>query len=465
MRRGYFIIYLRDMFKLKEKIVSRMNAIPRRYLMIGLVSLVLVVFGAGTVASYYFLKVGPASKNTKAAVTQGADDKYALFLDEIWDKIKENYWDKIKDEDLGNLYKLGAEKLMGKPQTLETANKDGVNKMLAGILKDMGEAKKKEFSSSLADIVLANLKPFGRSRLYTTKQQQSLSNTVQNINPDKNLYSSLGLDKGATQKQVDAAFAQKAKELGKDKTAEGQQKLKDLAYAHEVLSNSGNKNQYDQSGIEPTVFTRILGNAYYLHITKVSPTTLEEFQKAVDATTDKKNLNTLILDLRGNIGGAIDIMPYFLGPFIGPNQYAFDFFHQGDYNPYRTKTGWLASLVKFKKVIVLIDGQAQSSAEIMAAVLKKYNVGILIGEHTKGWGTVEKVFDINHQIDPAEKFSALMVHSLTLRDDNQPIEGRGVDPTINIKDKNWQKQLLEYYNYPEVVRAVKEMWDNPIPAQ
>jgi len=94
----------------------------------------------------------------------------------------------------------------------------------------------------------------------------------------------------------------------------------------------------------------------------------------------------------------------------------------------------------------------------MAATFKKYHVGVLLGEHTKGWGTVERVFTIKNQIEPGQKYSMLLVHSLTLRDDNQPIEGKGVDPDINIKDPNWEKQLYEYFQYDELAAAIKEIY-------
>ncbi len=125
-------------------------------------------------------------------------------------------------------------------------------------------------------------------------------------------------------------------------------------------------------------------------------------------------------------------------------------------------TGWLESLVRYKKVVVLIDGNAQSSTEMMAAALKKYNVGVLVGTKTKGWGTVEKVFALDHQIDPTQKYSMFLVHSLTLRDDNQPIEGRGVDPAVNINDKDWEKQLNEYFSYPPLLDAVKKVLKQPL---
>jgi len=114
--------------------------------------------------------------------------------------------------------------------------------------------------------------------------------------------------------------------------------------------------------------------------------------------------------------------------------------------------------VRYKKVIILIDGQVQSSGEVFASVLKKYNVGVLVGAPTKGWGTVEAVFKIGNQVDPEnETYSALLVHSLTLREDNLPIEGKGVDPTISITDPNWQQELYKYYSNQEIVNAVANL--------
>ena len=438
--------------------------LPERRAKKKIVILLVIVLLAGAAASFFYFKNGRLSLLGAITAQRSAGDPYAEFLSEIYDKIKENYWDKISDEDLSNIYKLAAEKLTGKTLGLETNNKAGVKNLAAAIIKDMDAAGKIEFSAKLEDVVLANLKPFGRSRLYTTKQEQDLANAVQNVNPEKNLYALLGLEKGASQEEISGAYEKKTQELKNNQTPEGKKKLEETSYAYGVLNDASKKQNYDKAGIEPTVFSKLVRpGIFYIHITKISPTTLDEFQKTADSVSGKKGLSSLILDLRGNVGGAVDLMQYFLGPFIGPGQYAYDFFHQGDYTPFKTKTGWLESLVQYKRVVVLVDGGVQSSAEIMAATLKKYNVGILVGEPTKGWGTIEKVFDIEHQIDSSQKFSALIVHSVTLRDDGQPIEGRGVDPAININDKDWQKQLMEHFSYPELGRAVKEMWDNPIP--
>ncbi len=332
--------------------------------------------------------------------------------------------------------------------------------MAKQIIKDMEVAKKKDFTANLANIVLVNLQPFGRSALYTQKEEQNLKNNVQNIDSNADLYKTLGVEKNASQESITKAYKEKVAELEpkKDKSPEASQELVAINRAYEALKTPEQKAVYDQTGIEPTVIAKLLRpEILYMRFKKISPQTFDEFQKAAAAFDKGNALNSIIIDLRGNIGGSIDLLQYFLGPFIGQNQYAYDFFHQGEYTPFKTQTGWLNSMIRYKKVVILTDNQTQSSAEVMAATFKKYNVGIVVGTQTKGWGTVEKVFPIDRQIDPQEKYSVLMVHSLTLRDDNQPIEGKGVDPTISITDPNWTKQLFEYFNYQPLIDAVKKV--------
>lgn len=325
-------------------------------------------------------------------------DIYINFLVEVYDKIQENYWEKISDEELTTLFRAGAEKLTESPQTLEPKDKTGLKSMVSRLTKEMPEEEKKEFSTKLADIVLRNLKPFNRSALYTERAEKDLQQRVENVNPE---------------------------------TGE----------------------------VEPTVISKLIRpDIFYIRLKKISPQTFDEFKAAADKVDNTEGLNSLILDLRGNVGGSIDLLPYFLGPFIGLDQYAFEFYKQAERTPFKTKTGWLPSLVRYKKVVILIDEATQSSAEVMAGTLKKYNAGVTVGRPTKGWGTVEKVFELEQQIDPQEKYSIFLVHSLTLRDDGQPIEGRGVSPLINIDDNDWQDQLLAYFNYPSLVEAVKEIF-------
>lgn len=397
----------------------------------------LIIFGIGALFGQN------VSKNFQSKNSASEKNTSKAFVSEIYDKVKENYWDNISDAQLLDLFKLSIEKNGGAAQVAKFDNK---NALLDAV------SKNKDINyPAVAQAVLTSLNPPGRSGLYTQKQEEALKNTVSNINPEKDLYKDLGLSKGASETAVIAAF---------NKLSEGAspEKLKQLTYAKDTLTKKETKARYDQNKVEPTIFAKIAGpGILYVQFKKFSPTSLDEFQKAFEDYKNDTSLNALIFDLRGNVGGAIDATAYFLGFFLGKGQYAFDFYHKGEYLPFKTQIDKMPSVTRFKQVVVLIDQNSQSSSEMMAASLKKYHQGVLLGMPTKGWGTVERVFPLDNQISKTEKYSVFLVHSITLRDDNLPIEGRGVDPDISIKDPTWPSQLLQYFNNQSLVNTVKEV--------
>ncbi len=397
--------------------------------------LILVIFSLG---------VGFGTNYVSKIQTQTKIEKNTpkAFVSEVYDTIKENYWDKISDAELLDLFKLAIDKNGGNLAVAKFENKD---QLLSAISKNTLNLP------AVVSSVLSSLSPAGRSGLYTQALEQQLKNTVSNINPEKDLYKDLGLPKGASEAAVQAAYKKLAIEASPEK-------LKTLTYAKDTLTQKETKANYDQKQVEPTIFTKIPApGILYVQFKKFSPTSLEEFQKAFESYKNDYSLTSLILDLRGNVGGAIDATAYFLGFFLGKGQYAFDFYHKGEFLPFKTPTDKLLSITKYKQMVVLVDNQTQSSAEMMAASIKKYHIGVVVGVPTKGWGTVEKVFPLDNQISPKEKYSLFLVHSITLRDDNLPIEGRGVDPDINIKDPSWQEKLLLYFNNPRLSSAISNM--------
>lgn len=387
----------------------------------------LIVFLLGLALGFYFVN------NQKIPLDKSAEKNTPkAFISEVYDKIKANYWDNLSDGQLIDMFKT-ASSALGSPLSSKIESKDELIKKL-----DSSKAAK------LVSQVLASLPPAGRSGLYTEKQETALKNTVENVNPEKDLYKDLGLSKGASEGAVLEAY-EKLPPTQKEQ----------LSYARDVLTQKDKKARYDQKGVEPTIFTKILGNTLYLQFKKFSPTSYDEFIKTFDDFKNEALLNSLVLDLRGNVGGAIDATPYFLGLFLGKNQYAYDFYHRGAYEPFKTPTDKLPSLGKYKQMVILVDNATQSSAEMMAASLKRYHLGVVVGVPTKGWGTVERVFPLENQFEKGEKYSLFLVHSITLRDDNQPIEGRGVDPDINIKATDWPQQLFSYFRNNQLIDAVK----------
>jgi C-terminal processing protease CtpA/Prc len=419
--------------------------------------LILLIFALGGIGGYFYNQ----KLNQKSQSTTPPKDKYIAFFDEAYTIIKENYWNKLEDEQLNKIFVLGTDKLTGTPTQEVPKTKDELLKFLEKTLKNyQDDQKKKEFTVTLSDVVLSNLEPFGRSRLYTQKDEKALADTVQNKNLESDHYATLSLPKDASQSAIEIAYKEMSEKWDPktNKDPQAPQKYEEIQQAYKILSDAKDKELYDKDKIEPTMdYKMVSDNVFYIHLKKFSPTTVEELNR-VTQKIPNPNADTLIFDLSDNIGGLIDGLPYFLGPFIGPDQYAYQFFHQGEKEDFKTKTTWLVGLVPFKKVIIMINGKSQSSAEVMAATLKKYNVGVLVGTPTRGWGTVERVFKMQNQVDPSETHSIFLVHSLTLREDGKPIEGNKVEPVIDLTRIGWEKELLKYFNSQEIIDAVKQVW-------
>ncbi len=404
------------------------------------------------VALWYALTIGNVTQ-IKAVSTSPAD--WAL---EVFDKVQTTYWKKSTENDLANLFGLAIEKVSGDKAGLTLTTKKQFDELLSKLLSVKTNDEKKKLVTEVASVVLYNLPPAGRNALYTLRDETALRNEVKNVDLGKDLYGQLGLAKGASTEEVEKSYKKEEEKLLAEGTPEAKKKIEELSYAKSVLTDTDTKANYDTAQIEPTVFTKLLSpEVYYIHISKFSPTTFDEFVKASDNSDKTKTLKALVLDVRGNIGGAVDIMPYFMGLFLGQNEYAYDFFYQDIYEPNKTKLGKLPSLSKFKHMVLLTDGLTQSSAEIMTATLKRFNKAIVVGKTTRGWGTIENTFPIETTIDPAEKYSLFLVHRITLRDDSQPIEGRGVDPHVDTTKSDWKNTLSDYVTYQPLFEAVKNI--------
>jgi len=339
--------------------------------------------GAGVLASHFLGKT-PFSSRPLIQIA---------FQQEIFELVLNEYWKKVSEKDLSDLHRRAIEKATGKPHAVKNYDWKGIHGLLESIFEGKSEKERNELTAKIGEILLANLEPFGRSKLYTTQDEKTLHERVH--------------------KKV-------------------------TVYSH-------------------VVHPRIL----HVYIKSFSPETFDEFKKIVDEMDRVRSLNTLIFDMRGNVGGAIDYLQIFLGPFIGKDQYAYHFFRRGKTEPYKTQSGWLNSLVRYKKVVILVDQNTQSTAELVASTLKKYNVGLLMGTRTRGWGTVEKVFQLKQQITKNDKYSVFLVHTLTLREDGAAIEKNGIQPLIDLNQSGWEEKLMEYFNFKPLVSAVRRIWSSP----
>ena len=421
----------------------------------------LVLIASGGAGHYFFW---PAHAAPVAAITYKTaeeSDPYVRFDMEAFDSMQKNYWKKATDADLANLFSLSVQKAASATSTLLASDRSSTAKMIANeFAKVTGDAKK-QLALQILIAALYNLPPVGRNQLLSNTQEKVLRQDVSNINPSRDLYTDVGASSGATPEELAAAYKEKKAKLESATSTEAKQQLAQASYAYKVLTDANTKTRYDQAKVEPTMFMRILGTTLYIYIEKMSPTTMNEFTDAIQKAEGQKGLDSMIIDLRGNIGGSLDIAPYFVGAFLGQNQYTFDLFRQDEFIPARSPITKIDSLAHYRDIAILTDNMSQSTAEVIAAALKKFNIAHTVGTATRGWGTVENTFPLTTSIDASSTYALLLVHSLTLRDDNQPIEGKGVDPDVNTAATNWETKLFSYFGSESLISALKNNVTKP----
>lgn len=442
-------------FASKRSVTLRRMSSRRVLTIFSILSLTLTAgFGA-----YWFYSADADSQVASAAEsysTPAEADIYVRFDMEIFDIIMKEYWQKGTEADLAELYRLALSKAAGTTETLASNDRIGTALMLEAVFKRTPEEKKKALAVDIGILVLSNLSPQGRSGLLSEKQELAFRDAANNIDRENNLYDALGVEEGASTEKVQEAFVEKKAELAASSSPQAQEILKEVERAHEVLADEKSKEIYDETKIEPSVVSRVIGgNTLYLNLSQVTPATLQEFVNTLEKTKDNPKLTAMIIDVRGNIGGTLDFAKYLLALFIGPNQYAFDLFHQGELEVERTPAvAKIPSLTNFKEIVILTDAMTQSTAELTATIFKRMRLAQVIGTKTRGWGTVENTFPVTTQLSEDEKHSVLLVHSLTLRDDNEPIEGKGVEPDIDVSLPDWKSKVSRSFDTPGFASAI-----------
>ena len=269
---------------------------------------------------------------------------------------------------------------------------------LAQVKEELGRATstatKKETALNIVIATLSNLEPKGRNGLLSDKQEKEFRDVVNNKNPE---------------------------------TGE----------------------------VEPTVESRVAGKTLYLGVKQIAPTTLQEIGNALTKASTTPGMDSIIFDFRGNIGGSLDFLPAFLGLFIGPDQYAFDLFSHGEKKVIRTTMPKYPDFERYKEIAFFSDNATQSTAELTIDAFKKYRLAKSVGVTTKGWGTIENTYPLATEIDPETKYLLLLVNNLTVRADNEPIEGNGVVPDVDTSKVGWQSELPKVFKSASLINALK----------
>jgi C-terminal processing protease CtpA/Prc len=152
-------------------------------------------------------------------------------------------------------------------------------------------------------------------------------------------------------------------------------------------------------------------------------------EKAVDEMMKKvKGRKSLILDLRGNPGGYVIALQRLAGYFFDHDVKIADMKLRGSTKEMKAKTRG-KDKVFTGKLVVLVDSESGSAAEILARLIQIEKRGTVLGDHTPGKVMRSRVYQ--HEIGPMTKlvFFALSITNADLiMGDGKSLESSGVAP-------------------------------------
>lgn len=148
---------------------------------------------------------------------------------------------------------------------------------------------------------------------------------------------------------------------------------------------------------EPVVFPTVTGQVVDDHIGwlscssfgETSGSYFEEYITAEDEAADR-----WVVDLRGNPGGSAAAVIEAVGHVLGNYDVAYVVDRQGNLsvwrpNPFPVE---IPGLIQ-EPLVVLVDGNSASAAELFAAAMRDYHYGLIIGTRTFGKGIAQNVFE------------------------------------------------------------------------
>lgn len=186
------------------------------------------------------------------------------------------------------------------------------------------------------------------------------------------------------------------------------------------------------------IYLTIKDNIAIIQITSFGEGLDAKMKEITKQIKDKKEVNKIIIDLRGDGGGILDeavqVISYFVEPLVGVVQ-----------EKTRTSTTEIRSNFKDPNlqnypVAILVDGNTASASEILAGSLRDLKGSKIIGQKTFGKGVVQRIYNLQGGAQLKLTISQWLTPKGT------EINGVGLSPDIEAKpDQDAQDLAIDYF--------------------
>ena len=198
----------------------------------------------------------------------------------------------------------------------------------------------------------------------------------------------------------------------------------------------------------------------YTRLTQFTATAARELEAALDEMEDR-GMKALILDLRGNPGGLLNISVDLLSLFLPPNTEVVS--TQGrspNAQQPPLKTAARQRVKREYPLVVLLDRNSASASELVGAALQDLDRATLIGETSFGKGSVQSVTPRGG--GTALRLTFATYHSPSGRTPHEV----GVDPDIAVEITEEDLSNFERFKIrltaPPETQAILAKWTDPV---
>lgn len=200
--------------------------------------------------------------------------------------------------------------------------------------------------------------------------------------------------------------------------------------------------------VEVTVVkSRMLDDSLgYIQITEFTDGTSEQFKKAY-SELNEQGMKGLLVDLRENPGGLLTAVCDTLEQILPKGMIVYT----EDKSGHRTEHTCKGKTPIDIPLVVLVNENSASAAEIFSGAVKDHEVGTLVGTTTFGKGIVQQTFA------PGDGSAVKLTTSKYYTPNGVNIQGTGITPDVEV---DWPEDAEEFTSPSQLNELSQEEWES-----
>ncbi len=136
-------------------------------------------------------------------------------------------------------------------------------------------------------------------------------------------------------------------------------------------------------------------NNVYMKLTSFSRSAADEMKKDLKELKSQKEIKSIVLDLRGNPGGLLDVAVDICNKFLAKDKLIVSTKGRDD----TSQKQYLATqepILRDAKLVLLINEGSASASEIVAGAIQDHDRGVILGTKSFGKGLVQTITPLNY---------------------------------------------------------------------